>query len=101
MELYNFFTEVTDDEEKIQEMRYSLEELNNLDPKPNFAYLVKRRRKINNKESYCIIGQILGEDTNLGDTDLLCIFSNLDYVLINAHFPEDVMYFKKGNIIKR
>lgn len=101
MELYNFFTEVTSDKEKIEEMKYCLEELNSLDPKPNFVSLVTRKGKVESEDQYCIVGQILGEDSNIGDTDLLCIFSNLKYTLVNANFPEDVMHFNKGKLVEK
>lgn len=101
MTLYNFFTEVTGDEEKIEDMHYCMILLNEMNPKPNFVKLVKRQRKIHDKDSYSIIGQVLGEDTNVGDTQLLCIFSTLKYTIFDAYFPEDCTTFNQGEIIRK
>ena len=101
MELYNFFTEVTDNEEKIEEMKYCLKELNNIVPKPNFVELIKYKNRYNGKDNYSIVGQLYGEDTNIGDTELLVIFSNLEYIWFDAYMPSISMKINKGKVINK
>jgi hypothetical protein len=83
MELYNFFTELVSETEKVEELKICFEEL-----KPichNVQLVVWGGDK--GKEWYSIIGQMYGNDTNNGDTDLLSIFIEIKYKWFNAFFP--------------
>lgn len=86
MELYNFFTKVTDDKEEIEEMRQCVAELKEV---CNFVELIEFNSpfSIEPVSRFQIIGQIYGDDTNIGDTDLFRIFSNIKYTWFDAYMP--------------
>jgi|GEM_PF-4699524 len=86
MELYNFYSEQVSkkDTKKTNDLKELFNELK-ITFKDEFIYLVDRN------ESICIMGQIYGEDTNLGDLDLLIEFNIYDikYTYFNAYLPCD------------
>lgn len=100
MELYNFFTEVTSDQDKIEEIKICLEELKQMSPPPNFATLVEHTSRHSGNPEYSIIGQVYGEDTNIGDLELLVIFSNLQYTWFDARMPSIQMTINRGKEVK-
>ena len=83
MELYNFFTEVVSDDKDIEHLKQCMEELT---PICHHVHLVKWKG-ITGVERYSIIGQMYGEDTNFGDTDLMCIFMGIKYTWFDAYCP--------------
>jgi hypothetical protein len=83
MELYNFFTEIVDDKEKIEELKICYEELK---PICHNVQLVLWTG-LTGEERYSIIGQKYGADTNAGDTDLLSIFLDIKYTWFDAYSP--------------
>lgn len=82
MELYNFFTEVADNDEKIKLLLECYDELTQI---YNDVHLIKFESR--NGTNYSIIGQIYGDDTSLGDSDLVRIFYNTKYTWFNAFYP--------------
>lgn len=78
MELYNFFTEVVSSKEKINELKACLVEL-----KP----ICLSVEMVCFKNRYSIVGQMYGDDTNVGDTSLVVIFSGIDYIWFDAFCP--------------
>lgn len=90
MELYNFFTEVVSDKEKIEELK---ECYNELKPICTCVQLVLFTGSTG-EERYSIIGQIYGADTNVGDTDLLGIFLNITYTWFDAYCPDIMQTIK-------
>lgn len=85
MELYNFFTEQVSDIKMLENMMPELNEV------CHFVHIVEWPVKDlgNVVEKYSIIGQMYGADTNVGDTELLVIFSELNYTWFNAFDPTD------------
>lgn len=84
MELYNFFTEIITEDEKISELTMCLEEL-----KPHCLCVeIVKRKAYDGKYQYSIIGQIWGDDTNVGDTTLLTVFSDVKYTWFDAFCPQ-------------
>lgn len=83
MELYNFFTEVTSDKEKIEEMKSCLEELKPICKHVEMVLFTG----FTGEKRYSIIGQIYGDDTNVGDTSLLSVFYNIKYTWFDAFCP--------------
>lgn len=83
MELYNFFTEVVSEKDKIDELRVCFEKLKPICENVQFVLFTG----LTGKERYSIIGQMFGEDTNVGDTDLLTIFSSIRYTWFDAFCP--------------
>lgn len=83
MELYNFFTEVVETDDKVEELKACFEELK---PICHSVQLVVFAG-LNGKERYSIIGQIYGSDTNFGDESLLSIFNEIEYVWFDAFDP--------------
>mgnify|MGYP003434887247 CR=1 FL=1 len=79
MELYNFFSEVVKNKEKIQAIQEELQQV------CHSVHLIKL--KSNNEEQYSIIGQMYGEDTIHGDMDLLNIFGDVKYTWFDAYCP--------------
>ena len=83
MELYNFFSETITDEDrtKIDEFKLIVEDLQEY---CEFVTLVESR----DSTKFTIIGQIYGDDTNIGSTDLYAAFDGVcKYYWINANFP--------------
>lgn len=80
MELYNFFTIPKEDKADLEARMPELQELcicvNLVEHKTPWSTPV-----------YSIIGQLHGEDTNVGDTDLLVILSGINYVWMDARCP--------------
>lgn len=82
MELYNFFTELTADDNKIQDLKLCLEEL-----KPICHHVSLVVYKSNECDYYSIIGQMLGEDSPIGDSNLFNIFTSIEYTWFDAFTP--------------
>ena len=70
MELYNFYSEQVykSDVDKIKELKDLYSEL-------KFVFAEDCIVLIERKNTMSIIGQVRGEDTNLGDLDLLTLFN--------------------------
>ena len=92
MELYNFFTEIVDrDSDKYECLKIAFEELKEY---CHFVHLVEwvvpdymnTGKKV---LRYSIIGQMHGEDTNVGDTDLMTTLYGIKYTWLNAYTPQD------------
>lgn len=83
MELYNFFTEVVETDDKVEELKACFEELK---PICHGVQLVVFTG-LTGKKRYSIIGQIYGSDTNFGDENLLSIFNGIEYVWFDAFDP--------------
>lgn len=83
MELYNFYSEQISktEYEKVNNLKLLFNELKDIF-KTDFISLVER------DESICLIGQISGEDTNIGDTQLFSLFSvsDIKYYYFNAYY---------------
>ena len=84
MELYNFFTEILYEEKLIEELHYCIIELI---PICNNVQLVYHRSSVLSKPGYSIIGQIYGDDTNVGDLQLLTIFHIIKFTWFDATCP--------------
>jgi len=84
MELYNFFTEVVSDAEKIEELKLCFEELKPICTNVQLVLWTG----LTGEERYSIIGQIWGADTNAGDTSLLSIFMGIKYTWFDAFTPK-------------
>ena len=85
MELYNFFSETTTDKNKIIEL---MEIENNLIDECVFIELVAmtvRNGRDKGKFKYTLIGQIWGDDTNIGDTTLCAEFGDIKYTWFDAN----------------
>ncbi len=78
MELYNFFTEVVE-ADRLEDLKACYEELKEI--------CVNVQLVSFNEKYFSIIGQIYGDDTNVGDTDLLVIFSGIKYSWFDAFCP--------------
>lgn len=89
MELYNFFTEmIPETDKRFHLFERCMDELKSEFPE-GFYKLIEYKGHIRYR---CIIGQVLGEDTNLGDTELNVIFSDMKYSWIDAfsHLINDI-----------
>lgn len=84
MELYNFFTEVVNDPDEIKNLKHCFEQLKPICAHVEFVLFTG----ITGQEMYSIIGQIYGDDTNVGDTDLFAILSGVKYTWFDAFNPE-------------
>lgn len=82
MELYNFFTKPTCNQDDVESLKYIFEEL-----KPICYHVQIVKHSGNDADYYSIIGQMYGEDTNVGDTELLGIFGPMTYVWFDAFCP--------------
>lgn len=78
MELYNFFTEPIKDEKLIEELHYCMVELIPICYNVQLVY---------HNGYFSIIGQMLGDDTNVGDMQLLIIFKSIKYTWFDAFCP--------------
>jgi len=76
MELYSFFTIAKTDNKN--ELQLALDELKEICV---FCELVEKNGH------YSIIGQIYGDDTNVGDLDLLVILGGIEHVWFDATCP--------------
>lgn len=96
MELYNFFSLPIVDKDKVDKIAATIKE----NCEPHFIQVVEHtvkgmRLKENNivedfhNTRYSIIGQLYGEDTNIGDVDLLTAMGDLPYVYFDAFCPLD------------
>ena len=85
MELYNFFSEVVETPDKIEELKLIFEDLKPICENVQLVIFTG----LTGKERYSIIGQMYGEDTNIGDTDLLIKFADIKYYWFNAYYPKD------------
>jgi len=83
MELYNFFTEVVEDREKVEELKLCFEELKPICLNVQLILWIG----LTGQERYSIIGQMYGEDSNCGDTELMCVLSSIKYTWFNAFCP--------------
>lgn len=85
MELYNFFTEMLPIERK-HELESALVQLNSY---CHFVELVEWPKNdfSNVSERYSIIGQVYGDDTNLGDMDLAIDLLGIEYTWFDAFNP--------------
>lgn len=81
MELYNFFSETvkTFETDKLEELKACFEYL-----KPECVNV----QLIQFKDEFSIIGQIYGDDTNVGDMTLLSIFTEINYTWFDARCPK-------------
>jgi len=75
MELYNFFTIPKSDRHDLNKALLSLKDC------CHFVHMVEKNGE------YSIIGQIYGDDTNMGDLDLLLILSDIPHVWFDARMP--------------
>jgi len=75
MELYNFFTIPKEDKADLEARMPELQEL---------CICVNL---VEHKGRHSIIGQLYGEDTNVGDIDLLVILRDINFVWFDATCP--------------
>ena len=89
MELYNFFSEVVSekDTEKVVELLYAFKEIKDLRVE-SVDLVITTGYSTKSEKKYSIIGQMYGEDTNVGDTDLLVAFGNIKYIWFDAYCPK-------------
>lgn len=87
MELYNFFTEVVSEKEndKLKELKSCINELK---PRCTHVKLVLWTG-LTGEKRYSIVGQIYGDDTNIGDLNLVWIFKNIKYTWFESMCPEN------------
>ena len=88
MELYNFFTEVIPAKEKykVADLTSAFTEINETFKGKGGCSLFSFEG-LNGEQSFSIIGQVYGVDTNVGDTELLGILSGIEYTWFDAFNP--------------
>jgi hypothetical protein len=81
MELYNFFSVQVKaiDIDKLEELKACFQEL---------KHECVNVQLVQFKDEFSIIGQIYGDDTNVGDTTLLSIFTEINYTWFDARCPK-------------
>lgn len=84
MELYNFFTETVTKPEDVEHLKSTIIELKRI---CHFVKLVEFNHPSGAKK-YSIIGQIYGDDSVVGDLDLIEIFGLIKFTWIDAENPE-------------
>lgn len=84
MELYNFFTEVisTNEPERFENLKLAHDELKN---HPHAHCYLVPFTGLTGEQRYSIVGQIYGEDTNGGDTDLASVMIGIKYTWLDAY----------------
>ena len=89
MELYNFFSETVSNPDDVKTLILIFRELKNMD---GMVYVrLAQRKDYKNKLHYTIFGQLWGEDTNIGDTELMAIFNGeISYTWFDAFNHLDV-----------
>lgn len=78
MELYNFFSETIQTKDKLSLILSELKQV------CHFVELVEFKSRYLEYPEYTIIGQMYGDDTNVGDLDLLAIMGDIQYSWIDA-----------------
>lgn len=83
MVLYQFFSEMVNKRDKIDTLKLIFEEL-----KPICNHVHILRNGDGKRFEYYIVGQLLGDDTNHGSTELMAIFNGeIKYTWFDAHCP--------------
>ena len=89
MELYNLFTKPIkeSDKEVMSNLLYAKKELDEVIGTYGTFLLVSRIRKDKKVKYWSIIGQVYGDDTNVGDLDVLWILSDIEHTWFDSEYP--------------